>query len=351
MDDDRLVYIRTDGNETIASGHLVRCLTIAESIMKYGGAVHFLVSDEKSREELLTRMEGKERKLSFPSRFKLTVLGTEYQHPEQELSCVKQILQKKEKPVLLIDSYYVTPSYLLELKKAAKVYYLDDLQLFDYPVDGVINYDIRVNADFYQSAGAKYLEGKYAPLREQFQNQDYKVQKEAKSLLLTTGATDPLNFCVKFLQFFSRKQSFAGWTVHVVVGSMFANKQELEDFSISRKNVILHHQVINMAELMEQCDLAVSAGGTTLFELCAVGVPTLSISVSENQIPCNEAFAQAEIIPYEGNVREEALVDRLYAKVMGLGSNLSERQRMSERQRKAVDGRGADRLAEILLEQ
>lgn len=349
MDDDRLVYIRTDGNEKIASGHLVRCLTIAEAIIDHGGKVHFLVSDETSREELLCRMEGRED--FFSSHMKITVLGTEYQHPEQELSVVKQMLQEQENAVLLIDSYYVTKEYLLELQRAAKVYYLDDLQMFDYPVDGVINYDIRVNADFYQSAGAKYLEGKYAPLRKQFQDRDYRVQKETGTLLLTTGGTDPANLCGRFLKYFFRKQDSAGWTVHVVVGSMFANKQELEDLAASEKNVILHHKVVNMAELMEQCDLAVSAGGTTLFELCAVGVPTLSISVSKNQIPCNEAFAQAGIIPYEGNVLEENLVARLYAKVMELGSNLSERQRMSERQRKAVDGKGADRLAEILLEQ
>lgn len=349
MDDDRIVYIRTDGNEIIASGHLVRCLTIAEAVIGYGGKVHFLVSDEISREELLDRMEGRED--FFSSHMKITVLGTEYQHPKQELSGVKQILQKKEKPVLLLDSYYVTKEYLLELQKVAKVYYLDDLQMFDYPVDGVINYDIRVCADFYQSAGAKYLEGKYAPLRKQFQDRDYRVQKEAGTLLLTTGGTDPENFCGRFLNYFFRQQGSAGWTVHAVVGSMFAKKQELEAFAASQKNVILHHKVVNMAELMEQCDLAVSAGGTTLFELCAVGVPTLSISVSKNQIPCNEAFAQAGIIPYAGNAQEEGLVERLYAKVMELGSNLSERQRMSERQRKAVDGRGADRLAEILLEQ
>ena len=351
MDNDRVVWIRTDGNEEMASGHLVRCLTIAKALIKHGGKAHFLLSDEKSLEELRKRLDRDGERLQKEKRMDMTVLHTEYQHPEKELPLLKQILQKESNPVLLVDSYFVTPKYLEELRTVAKTYYMDDLQLFDYPVDGVFNYDIRVRADFYKSAAAKYLEGQYAPLRAQFQDRRYEVRKEAKSLLLTMGGTDPENFCERFLRFFLSQQDSPGWNVHVVVGSMFSDKQTLEELAASRENVMLHQNVTDMASLMEQCDLAISAGGTTLFELCAIGVPTLSVSVSENQIPCNLAFAQAGILSYEGDVREKNLEERLYAKVMELSSNLSERQKMSKRQRKAIDGKGADRIAEILLVQ
>ena len=57
MDNDRVVWIRTDGNEEMASGHLVRCLTIAKALIKHGGKAHFLLSDEKSLEELRKRLD------------------------------------------------------------------------------------------------------------------------------------------------------------------------------------------------------------------------------------------------------------------------------------------------------
>lgn len=351
MEHDRLIYIRTDGNERIASGHLVRCLTIAEAIVRQGGSVKFLVSDETSRKELQQRIEQKTERIQGLKPFEILVLGTDYRKPEQELPLLERIFSGEKNSLLLLDSYFVTPEYLESLKKMTRVFYLDDLQLFDYPVDGVINYDLKVDAGFYQSARHRYLEGKYAPLREQFRDVDYRVRERAKDLLLTTGGTDPTGFCERFLTYFFAQPDALQWNVHVVVGSMFTKKQTLAQMAAGRKNLFLYQNVSDMAELMKKCDLAISAGGTTLFELCAVGVPALSISVSENQLPCNRAFEHAGLISYEGEAWREDLPGHLYAKVMEIGSNLSWRQAVSKRQRTAIDGKGADRIAEILLEQ
>lgn len=350
MDNDKVVFIRTDGNDDIASGHLMRCISIAQSVIKYGGKVHFIVSDMQSSGELMRRLE---RVISRKS-VTVTVLETDYRKVEDELPVLKHILSEQPDAVLLVDTYFVTPDYFREVRKLAKVYYMDDLQMFDYPVDGVINYDVIVDKSFYTLADNVYTESQYTPLREQFAKSSYTVRMSATELLLTTGGTDPNGFCKKFIDGFLKQEGMAGWRIHLIIGTMFADKKTLMQIAKKDNRVVAYENVKNMAELMASCDLAVSAGGTTLFELCAVGVPTISISISQNQIPCNEAFSKAGIIPYEGYVSSddrnmEEILQHLYAKVMELGSNLSERQKMNQRQRKAVDGKGADRIASLLL--
>lgn len=350
MDYDKIVLIRTDANPDIASGHLVRCITIAKAVLKQGGKVRFLISDDQSRQELLQRFQD----VNSNSDVTITVLGTSYKNMEQELPVLKDMLSGHSRAVILVDSYYITPYYLQEVRKLAKVYYLDDLQMFDYAVDGVINYDICVDGSFYKSADKIYLEGEYAPLREQFTECEYEVRCEAKELLLTTGGTDPTFFCEKFIRGFLKQDSLKDWRIHLIVGSMFENKEALAEIARNEERVLKYENVDDMARLMMECDVAVSAGGTTLFELCAVGLPTISISISSNQIPCNEAFAKADIIPYAGHIITDeetnaVLLERMYAKVMELGSNLSNRQEMSLRQKAAVDGKGADRIASLLL--
>lgn len=350
MDHDKVIFIRTDGNENIASGHLVRCITIAKAVLKQGGKIRFLVSDEQSYHELSQRFCD----VNNNPDVEISILDTSYKIMESELPILKDMLSEQSEAVVLIDSYYVTPCYLQEVRKYAKVYYLDDLQMFDYVVDGVINYDLFVDDSFYKSADKVYLEGKYAPLREQFAECDYRVREESKDLLLTTGGTDPACFCEQFIRGFFRQDNTKDWRIHLIVGSMFENKDVLEEIARKEERVLKYENVDDMAQLMMKCDIAVSAGGTTLFELCAVGVPTMSISISLNQIPCNEAFEQADVIPYVGHVTTDteanaALLEQMYAKVMVLGSNLSKRKEMSLRQKNAVDGKGADRIASLLL--
>lgn len=344
MGTDKLVYIRTDGNEQIASGHLMRCVTIAAAIVKQGGNVCFLVSDEESRAELTMRLQA-----AALQNVQLLVLHTQYNDLEKETQKLLALFDRQPAAVMLLDSYFVTETYFTELQKKIRIVYLDDLQLFDYPADIIINYDAKVDETYYKRAGKRYTGVAYAPLRPQFADAAYEVRSRAEHLLLTTGGSDPDNFCGTFVTYLAQQPEGKKWNVHVVVGSMFSRKEELRALQKQLPNVFLHENVTEMAELMQKCDVAVSAGGTTLFELCAVGVPTWTISISKQQLPCNRAFEKAGLLPYAGDIHAEGVVEELYAKVMDLGNNLSERKQRSIHQRQAIDGQGAQRIAKILL--
>lgn len=103
-----------------------------------------------------------------------------------------------------------------------------------------------------------------------------------------------------------------------------------------------------MRALMLQCDAAVSAAGTTLYELCACGLPTVTYVLADNQIEGAAAFEAAELMPCIGDVRENpGFPEHIFAKLEEL-SGREARRETARRMQKLVDGNGAARLADRL---
>lgn len=314
----RVIYIRTDGNSQIASGHLMRCLSIARACKVLGMTVYFLVSDEESASLFTSLLTEKD---TFPI---LCLKTAVYNDMEQELPELLTLLSGGANTVMsnfstkdsvsaniLIDSYYVTEKYLTALRPFAKTAYLDDLQLFDYPVDLLINYDVIPDSamDSYkaacQNAGKLLLGASYAPLRRQFQNKKIIIKKQVSDILLTTGGSDPYHFCLSFIHYFAAHFSGADYTLHIVIGKLNEDKNALYELADTYSFLNLHENVSHMASLMMSCDLAISASGTTLYELCALGLPTISFTMADNQLTSAKSFEDAGAIPCAGDIRTD----------------------------------------------
>ncbi len=125
-----MIAIRVDANEIIASGHLMRCLSIADALFSLGEEIIFYTSDEFAEQTITKRG------------FKAIRLHYAWNDKESELDQLSKELEKTCPRLLLIDSYQVTKQYLKSLRQSVKLAYIDDLNAFDYPVDIVINYSI-----------------------------------------------------------------------------------------------------------------------------------------------------------------------------------------------------------------
>ena len=389
MGADSVIYIRTDGNTEIATGHLVRCLSIARALKKElqtagtivthsaESLITFLVSDQESKALLNGFFDCKEE---FPVRILQTA---QYDDLEAELPELISLVNKckTSKPVLLVDSYFVTEHYFLSLKDHVTLVYLDDLRAFDYPVDLVINYDIltpetqQEYEHFYTHAGKRLLGGAYAPLRPQFQSAGRSLPSVSDSkichVLIASGGSDPYHTTLHLTESLLAECP-SGYCFDLLLGSMNPDRQVLckladrqnlctpVSSSAKASTVILHQSVSDMASLMQSCDLALSAAGTTLYELCAVGIPTASFIIADNQIASANAFAQNDAIPCLGDVRmnEEAIKKEAahwvtsmnpYVKNQAASVRLLRYQNVSGRMQQLVDGSGAIRIADALI--
>ncbi len=166
------IGIRADANSIIASGHVMRCLTIASEIINHGQQVAFFVADEESS-ALLKDFSGDIEGIE------IVVLGSDWQDLDEEIPTLTKELTARDIKVLLVDSYQVTKAYFAELSKVCKIAYMDDLGKEPYPLDLLINYSGYYEqigyADLYKGTtnsngeAVRMLLGlMYAPLREQF---------------------------------------------------------------------------------------------------------------------------------------------------------------------------------------
>lgn len=365
------IWIRTDGNEEIATGHLMRCLSIARACAEQQKKVCFLVSDTQS-ETLL------QERFSYPLEFEIQCLHSDYQDMEKELPALEHIMHwshsssehflHEKGSWILVDSYYVTASYLEALKKWGHVAYLDDLFLFSYPVDCIINYDIPENEkpDCYNAAARCLLGTAYTPLRSQFQNVSYAVHQDIEHILISTGGIDPYQVAEKLLnriivKFHIKAASEplsdsvlsvpTDYKYHILTSRLNSCYDRLAALSNKYPNIHIHENLQDMAGLMSQCDLAVSAGGTTLYELCAVGVPTISFAMTDNQLSAVQTFSASNIIPYAGDVRID--IDKVLDTICNFLDHRQmpypKRLEFSDRMRSFVDGYGSARIAGALI--
>ena len=348
MGTDSVIYIRTDGNSQIATGHLVRCLSIAralrkEAVNKHSLSICFLLSDEESRHLLESFFE-------VENEFEWHILSNaDYQHPELELEELLA-LGNPSRPMLLIDSYFVTEKYLTDLHNVFTLVYLDDLRAFDYPVDIVINYDLLTSASqkeyeqFYHSAHKKLLGGSYAPLRPQFWENHPTQENDSCHILIASGGSDPYHTTLHLVRELSRQFS-DNYCFELIVGAFNPDTEEFQKLA-KTGSIVLHEGVTQMAALMASCDLAISAAGTTLYELCAVGIPTASFVLADNQFASAKAFEECHIIPYLGDVRTDEN-DVIKKATTWVASN--SHSVLSKSKNQEVDGKGALRIAKELL--
>lgn len=379
-----MVVIRADANSKIGMGHVMRCLSVADALLKRGEEVLFVTADD-TPVPLLT-------KKGIPYR----VLHTNYADMEAELpelwEVLRELPQGAESPdatlaqkntSILVDSYYVTEKYLAALKKRITTIYMDDIYAFSYPVDMLINYNIYGEEMGYEKdaafADTKLLLGtEYVPLREEFsagagyaqsrkelsaetenvtpaEDRLHQTAEQGRTadggILITTGGSDSFNLAGQLLMEAMKYDALKEKEYHVVSGSLNPHIGELQALAQKHENIHIHCNVTNMAELMAESKVALSAGGSTLYELCAMGVPVIAFSFAENQERLVQTFVKRGIAQYGGNYRTDGN-KMIQNTIAGLETLLEDKNLRSEYRKKArtlVDGKGAERIAEALL--
>lgn len=361
--DKRVIGIRVDANEEIATGHVMRCITIAKQLAASACRVIFYTADEYAGELLgQTGME-------------YVCLHTRWDKLEEEIPLLREELKKAGCKKLLVDSYQVTERYFDSLRDICRLIYIDDCFEGIYPVDMVINYNayhVRFPYEEAYAGKAKLLLGTaYVPLREEFgglsvsEGADEKCETDEKQnelkndtnvikerVLLSSGGGDQCNALAGILGAAVRDNELRNVIFHTVVGGFNRNVEELERLAEEHSNIRLHHRVEYMAQLMGECTAAVSAAGTMLFELSAMQVPTVFFVSADNQQYDSEFFAKEERMLFAGDIREER--ERCLEEVCRQLKQLLKDERMRERMKKKLhevtDGQGAKRIAAGIIQ-
>ncbi len=340
-----MFYIRADANSEIGSGHVMRCLSLARAYRQRGIETTFITADRESE------------KLIAGYNFQMICLDSVWNDLKAEIHKLVNIIEERKIDQIMVDSYFVTEEYLRQLGCYTKIIYLDDLSEFIYPVNILINYNIYaekiIEKELYRNYGTKLLLGcKYTPLREEFRDKKRIPREYVSDIMITTGGADTYNMSGNLLEFLNNKD-YENITFHVVVGSFHQHREYLEALEKKFHNVILYNNVTEMSKLMLMCDIAISAGGSTLYELCSCSLPTISFSYADNQQMAVREFHRQDIIFYAGDARDDLrkCLNNIENRLKLMRSSFALRKELAERMGALVDGLGVQRIMDEIQNQ
>jgi len=324
------IAIRADGGSQIGMGHVMRTLVLAKELAEINDVFYVCRVDNPLSDKYKNGID----KIKAEG-FKVIFINQ---------NSVLEELEKIHADLLITDSYDVDAKYFSETKKMfKKTAYIDDMNLFYFDVDILINQNINaVDLDYKVNDYTALLVGsKYVMLREQFRNTPKKFIKEnVENIMLTVGGADPNHLTEKILSW----TKVLDYIFHVVVGPSFEKNNKLKDYQSEK--VKLYYNA-NMYEIMQKCDVAVSACGSTLYELAVCGVPTLGIIIAYNQKGIASKLNNEGVIRSLG-LYNEISQDKLISDIEQLAQSKKMRQCISNAGKDLVDGKGIERLSEAI---
>lgn len=333
------VVIRADGGN-IGFGHVMRCSALGNALKKAGAEVVFAVNNDQSVIDKVRQMG-----------FNTAVMGGMTSLSEIPKLC--DVIRKAEADVLIVDSYNVSEEYFSAVKQIiSKTIYIDDINAFPYDVDMVINGNVYAADLPYASPNhsTRFLLGsKYALLRDEFLNTLPVTLKPAvENILVTTGGTDTWRLTPRVLDCMEAEGLLDTVKVNVVIGPGFKNVNDIADKYGKHPNIRLHGNVLSMPALIAANDIAISAGGSTNYELAYMGVPALVISTADNQFMLAAKMHEMGAVSYIGYARD-VTDEQIREGLRKLINDFDFRSSLARNCRRIIDGKGAMRCAEEIV--
>lgn len=341
-----MIIFRADGNKSIGSGHIMRCLSIANTAKELGYKCKFIISSDDFKDFIIKNGHLVE------------VLNSDYTVLYSD-EIIRNIKLFKPSAVI-VDSYYISEEFMEAVHKqcsrlGCKLIYIDDRCSVAFSCDNLINYNISAETELYKqlyngkNLPSLLLGTSYAPLRKEFQNcEPRRISSEARNILVSTGGSDPEHFTSVLVD---EAKKYSNYVFHFILGLMNPDKEIIKKLATDSSNILLHENVTNMSELMYLCDVAISASGSTLYELCSTQTPTITYILADNQIPLALGFHNKGIIQNDGDIRtigKQTLAKTLIKDAVNLADNYVERIRVSNIMSTIVDGNGAKRIIESI---
>lgn len=323
------LIIRADASPEIGNGHFMRTFALAQAWKRHGGNVLYITSCYNR--ELLKLLKDKD----------IGIFGIDWAYPySEDLRATEEVVKSNKPSIVVLDGYNFTGTYQGMVRTFTdKLVVIDDIGKSCF-CDYVINQNLDSESKYFNTDnGTKLFCGnKYVLLREEFLNwrKPKQVKVYASNILVTMGGSDPFNYTQKVINEIRN----VGGNILVVIGA--DNRRHDSLLAEEYGNVKLVHNA-NMPELMDWADLAITAGGSTVWELAFMGVPMVAIATIWNQNDVCEAL-QRYYIGKQVNTNLESL-SRI---VVSLLENQAERETMSQNGQGLIDGRGADRIVEVI---
>ena len=351
------IAVRVDASVDIATGHVVRCMTLAGALKARGADVLFICRDHRGNQAARIESAGFPV-IMLPAPPPRTVAENDYaawlgvtqdEDAEQTVSA----LSVGAVDWLVVDHYGLDERWERAVgPHAGNVLVIDDLANRAHACEVLLDQNHGADADGRYDrlvpATCRLLLGpRYALLNGAYARQAPRVRRKVERILLYFGGVDSDNATGLALEALTAP-ALSTIAVDAVIGAQNPHREAILATAARRGNTNVHGGLPHLADLMAKADLAVGAAGTTTWERLCCGLPSVVVSVAANQRPGAEALAADGLIDYAGPLRG-ATAEKLRAGILRLVGDPPRLERLSRAGPLIVDGLGAERLAETIL--
>ena len=359
------IVFRVDASLQIGSGHVVRCITLAKALRNQGVSCRFFVRAHPHNLLELICLE----------KFDVVVLPfnngdyNDFAHGEEnsfyspwlgvgwKTDALETIdaLSGTRPDWLIVDHYALDARWEALLREHVdKIMVIDDLANRNHHCDLLLDQNLTVNEQsrydgLLPQTCARLIGPRYALLQNEYAELHPRTPARKGAInriLIYFGGADVNNITGLALSAFlslNRKDI----SVDVVISSSNPNAGAIQEMALGNSRIVIHRSLPSLAGLMLKADLAIGAGGATSWERCCLGLPSLIITLAENQIPIATAldeYGYAQWLGHFGGISQQAIAQAVQTAL----ADVSYEQR-SEKCMELVDANGVDRVTSIML--
>jgi len=341
----RTLVVRADATVVIGTGHVMRCLALAQAWQDAGGSCVFAMAEPTPAVEERVVAEGIQ-----VVRFRKTIPDS-----SQDAAQLVELARARGATWLVVDGYHFDAEYQRRLKDTElKLLWVDDNgESAHYYADLVLNQNAHAGDGLYvrREPYTRLLLGpRYALLRREFARwRDWKpeIARFGRKVLITMGGSDPDNVTSRVIEALGMVR-VEGLEATVVVGGSNPHFESLQRLAARCGGSIrLLRNASTMPELLAWADVAVSAAGTTCWEMCLLGLPAILIDLAPNQRPIAEELDRRGVGIHLGNTHEVS-AEKIASELEGLLRSQETRAAISQRAREVIDGKGVIRVVSAI---
>ncbi len=334
------LLIRADANESIGTGHVMRCLALAQAWQSAGGETLFALT--RGAEVIVSALT------SFGTSIKWLEVAP---GSDDDAQATVRLAREKNAKWLAVDGYCFGVAYQEGIKQAKLSLFLmdDNASLPCYCADMVLNQNLGVTEHMYSKRDSEtrlLLGPRYALLRQEFLQATARKRNSAKQatrLLVTLGGADPENVTSQMISAI-HELNLPDLEARIVLGPLNRNLSALQKQVYGRRDrITLVSEQADMPALMAWADVAISGAGSTSWELCFMSVPSLLIVLARNQERiANELEKEGAAINL-GRYQDISF-HSIAAQLQLLLLNAELRSKLATHASRIVDGKGAQRV-------
>lgn len=355
------VVFRADASYRIGAGHVIRCLTLADILAERGARSCFICRELP--ESLAARIRSRGHELiQLPTTSAASAdldgaiqAGRLETTQQEDARQTRDALRGRRCDWLIVDHYAMDYRWEQALREdALAILVIDDL------ADRRHDCDLLLDQNYYANSAARY-EGLLTPHAHRLLGPTYALVRpefaaaRANSelarldrLFVSLGANDPFRICMKVVDSL-RRLAPEGLGADIVVGTDDSAHNEISAHTNGLPGIRVHGFVDGIAAIMARCTMAVGAGGSSTWERCAVGLPSIVFVTADNQRQMAQDLAQIDVIELLGEAADASTASLTDA-IADLLHQPARRARMRLDAMNLVDGQGAYRVTERIVE-